>query len=48
VDVNGQPGVVGFDADGRPATLITVDVVDDRVRTVWAVVNPDKLARVAG
>ena len=47
VAVNGQPGVVAIDADGVPATVLTLDVADDRVQTVWAVVNPDKLARVA-
>jgi RNA polymerase sigma-70 factor, ECF subfamily len=47
VDVNGQPGVVALGPDGEPITVLTVDVADDRVQTVWAVVNPDKLARVA-
>ena len=47
VDVNGQPGVAGYDAAGTLVAVITVDVADDRVRTVWAVVNPDKLARAA-
>jgi hypothetical protein len=27
--------------------LLTVDVADERVQRVWAVVNPDKIARVA-
>jgi RNA polymerase sigma-70 factor (ECF subfamily) len=46
VDVNGQPGMAAVAPDGS-LTVLTVDVVDDRIQTVWAVVNPDKLARAA-
>jgi len=46
VDVNGQPGVAATGPDGTVLSVITVDVADDRVQAVWAVVNPDKLARV--
>jgi RNA polymerase sigma-70 factor, ECF subfamily len=46
-DVNGQPGVVAFDPDGRVLAVLTVDVADDRVQRVWAVANPDKTARAA-
>lgn len=47
VDVNGQPGVAAVAPDGQLITVLTLDVADDRVQTVWAVVNPDKLARAA-
>jgi RNA polymerase sigma-70 factor (ECF subfamily) len=47
VDVNGQPGMAAVAPDGSLVTVLTVDVVDDRIQTVWAVVNPDKLARAA-
>jgi RNA polymerase sigma-70 factor, ECF subfamily len=47
VDVNGQPGMAAVAPDGTVITVLTLDVVDDRVQTVWAVVNPDKLARAA-
>jgi RNA polymerase sigma-70 factor (ECF subfamily) len=46
VEVNGQPGVVSFDAEGSVTGVLTLEVADERVRSVWAVVNPDKLARV--
>jgi RNA polymerase sigma-70 factor (ECF subfamily) len=46
-DVNGQPGVVGIDAEGRAVGVLTLEVDGGRVRSVWAVVNPDKLSRVA-
>jgi RNA polymerase sigma-70 factor, ECF subfamily len=45
VDVNGQPGVVGLAPDGTLLTVLTVDVADDRIQTVRAVVNPDKLVQ---
>jgi RNA polymerase sigma-70 factor (ECF subfamily) len=45
-DVNGQPGVVGVGPEGRVAGVLTLTIADGRVQTVWAVVNPDKLARV--
>jgi RNA polymerase sigma-70 factor (ECF subfamily) len=45
VDVNGQPGVAGLAADGTLLAVVTLDVADDRVQAVRAVVNPDKLAR---
>jgi len=45
-DVNGQPGVVATDADGSVIAVLTLAVEAGRVRSIWAVVNPDKLARV--
>ena len=45
-DVNGQPGVVATDPEGRVGGVITLGVAGGRVISVWAVVNPDKLARV--
>jgi RNA polymerase sigma-70 factor (ECF subfamily) len=47
VDVNGQPGVIGIGPDGGVRGVLTLEIADGRVRSVWAVVNPDKLARVA-
>ena len=40
--VNGQPGLVGTQ-DGVTATVFAFDIIDDRIRRVWAVRNPDKL-----
>jgi RNA polymerase sigma-70 factor (ECF subfamily) len=48
VDVNGAPGLALVD-DNRPAvvSLLSLDIdADERVRNVWIVVNPEKLARV--
>ena len=47
-DVNGQPGVVATDPDSNVAGVLTLEVADGVVRSVWAVVNPDKLGRVHG
>jgi RNA polymerase sigma-70 factor, ECF subfamily len=46
VEVNGQPGAMLLDADGHPVVVISVDIVDDLVQTVRAVINPDKLRHI--
>ena len=46
-DVNGQPGAVAVAPDGSVIGVLTLEVAEARVHSVWAVVNPDKLARVA-
>jgi RNA polymerase sigma factor (sigma-70 family) len=45
--VNGQPGAVGYDAEGRVFTVIELDVADGAVQAIHAVVNPDKLGHIA-
>jgi RNA polymerase sigma-70 factor (ECF subfamily) len=42
-EVNGQPGAVFRDAEGRVINVITLDVVAGRVQTIRSVINPDKL-----
>jgi RNA polymerase sigma-70 factor, ECF subfamily len=44
--INGQPGAVVFDSEGRPIAALTVDVADDQVQTVHAISNPEKLSRL--
>jgi RNA polymerase sigma-70 factor, ECF subfamily len=44
--VNGQPGWVGYDAEGAVINVFTVDVADGRVQAVHSVVNPDKLGHL--
>jgi RNA polymerase sigma-70 factor (ECF subfamily) len=41
--INGQPGALFLDPDGRPIVVITLDIADDQVQAVRAVSNPDKL-----
>jgi RNA polymerase sigma factor (sigma-70 family) len=49
--VNGQPGAVLYDAEGRVVSVIELDIGPNRhgsdvVQTMHAVVNPDKLAHL--
>ncbi|HLN71342.1 MAG TPA: RNA polymerase sigma-70 factor [Streptosporangiaceae bacterium] len=41
--VNGQPGAVAYDAEGRVAGVFALDIADGLVQAVRSVVNPDKL-----
>lgn len=45
-EVNGQPGAIFRDRDGNVLTTWVIDVVDGRVQTIRAVLNPDKLAHL--
>jgi RNA polymerase sigma-70 factor, ECF subfamily len=42
-EVNGQPGAVIEDRDGRVLAIMAFDVLEGRIQTVRAVINPDKL-----
>lgn len=46
VEVNGGPGLVYRDAEGRVLGVMGLDVVDGRIASVDAVVNPDKLGHL--
>jgi Sigma-70, region 4 len=41
--VNGQPGVLTYDADGGLIAVIVFDVLDGQIQAIRAVANPDKL-----
>ena len=41
--VNGQPGMVVYDPEGRVAAVFTLDIADGRIQAIRSVVNPDKL-----
>ena len=41
--VNGQPGAIFLDPEGRLTNVWSLDVVDGAVQTVRSVINPDKL-----
>jgi RNA polymerase sigma-70 factor (ECF subfamily) len=43
VDVNGQPGSLALDRDGRVLSVLALDVRGGEVHAVSSVVNPDKL-----
>jgi RNA polymerase sigma-70 factor, ECF subfamily len=42
-EINGQPGLLAYDPQGRLVSLLALDIADGRVRTVHSIVNPDKL-----
>jgi RNA polymerase sigma-70 factor (ECF subfamily) len=42
-DVNGQPGAILRDRDGKVVAAWTLDVLDGRIQTIRSVQNPDKL-----
>ncbi len=42
-EINGQPGAMFFDPDGRLINVVILDIADGLVQTVRSIVNPDKL-----
>ena len=42
-EINGQPGVITFDNDGRIHSVVSLDIADGQVQAVRGIVNPDKL-----
>jgi RNA polymerase sigma-70 factor (ECF subfamily) len=42
-EVNGQPGAILRDRDGKLVGTLTLDVLDGRIQAIRSVVNPDKL-----
>ena len=44
--INGQPGAVAFDAEGRVFAVFGLEVADGVVQAIRAVVNPDKLRHI--
>lgn len=46
VDVNGQPGAIFFDRDGRVINVLALDIADGQAQTIRSIVNPDKLGHL--
>jgi RNA polymerase sigma-70 factor (ECF subfamily) len=44
--VNGQPGAVFRDRDGKVINTWALDILDGRIQTIRTVVNPDKLGHL--
>ncbi|MGG2464342.1 RNA polymerase sigma factor SigJ [Streptomyces sp. RGM 3693] len=44
--VNGRPGAVMYDAEGRVASVVELDIVDGAVQAIHSVSNPDKLGHL--
>ncbi|MGW3131701.1 RNA polymerase sigma-70 factor [Streptomyces sp. NPDC001076] len=45
-DVNGQPGAIFRDRDGRVLQTFSLDILDGHIQTVRLVLNPDKLGHM--
>jgi RNA polymerase sigma-70 factor (ECF subfamily) len=43
VEINGEPGCVFQDGDGHAIAMVALNIADDRVQTIHAVANPEKL-----
>jgi RNA polymerase sigma-70 factor (TIGR02957 family) len=46
VEVNGQPGAMTFDPDGKLINVMALDIADGRIQAIRSVVNPDKLGHL--
>jgi RNA polymerase sigma-70 factor (TIGR02957 family) len=46
VDVNGEPGIVAVDGNGRLVAVIAIESVRGQIQAVNSVANPDKLAHL--
>jgi RNA polymerase sigma-70 factor (ECF subfamily) len=46
VEVNGQPGAVTLDGEGRVISVMALDVADGEVVAVRSIVNPEKLGHL--
>jgi RNA polymerase sigma-70 factor, ECF subfamily len=44
--VNGQPGAILRDRDGKVLVTVALDVLDGQIQTIRSVSNPDKLRHV--
>jgi RNA polymerase sigma-70 factor, ECF subfamily len=45
-EVNGQPGAIFRDRDGKVLNALALDILDGRIQTIRSVINPDKLGHM--
>jgi RNA polymerase sigma-70 factor (ECF subfamily) len=45
-EVNGQPGAIFRDRDGKVVNTWALDILDGQIQTIRTVINPDKLGHV--
>ncbi|MGH2557115.1 MAG: RNA polymerase sigma-70 factor [Actinomycetota bacterium] len=48
VAMNGQPGALFLDTEGRPVLAVALDIADDLVQTIRVISNPEKLGHLGG
>ncbi|AOR37337.1 RNA polymerase subunit sigma-70 [Streptomyces fodineus] len=44
--INGRPGAVTYDSEGRVASVVELDIADGVIRAIHSVSNPDKLGHL--
>jgi RNA polymerase sigma-70 factor (TIGR02957 family) len=44
--INGQPGTLNFDGDGRLLNVFVLDITDGVIHTIRSIINPDKLGHL--
>src|SRR5207248_11797345 len=42
--INGQPGVMFLDEEGRIGAVMSIEIADGMIQTIRGITNPDKLA----
>ncbi len=45
-ELNGRPGAIFRDRDGKVVNTLELDILDGQIQTIRAVINPDKLGHV--
>lgn len=45
-EVNGQPGAIFRDRDGKVLHTLALEVLDGQIQTIRSVINPDKLGHL--
>lgn len=45
-EVNGRPGAVFRDRDGKVLHILALEVLDGQIQTIRSVINPDKLGHL--
>jgi RNA polymerase sigma-70 factor (ECF subfamily) len=45
-EINGQPGAIVHDRDGKVLNILALDVLDGRIQAIRAVLNPDKIDHI--
>ena len=45
-EINGQPGAIFRDRDGKVLHILAIEVLDGQVQTIRSVINPDKLGHL--
>jgi hypothetical protein len=44
VEVNGEPGAMAFDTEGKLVSVIAAEIAGGQIQSVYSIVNPEKLS----